>query len=246
MPNSLDAAFDSALDSARERWRALSAWVPIRALARRHRKRLLRHLHALDSADRYLRFGYGAGDAQLARYALTLDFQRDEVLGVFNRRLELIAAAHIAYPPEAEWLDDTAEFGVSVLPRYRGRGLGSRLFDMACLHARNRGKRFLLIQALAENAPMLRIAERAGAWPEAVEEGSITSRLHLPHGTWLTQAEEALETQLGEWDFRFKHQARQLQTLVGVVQGEVRDLLRDDRAPASPPPDPLPDAPLDP
>jgi len=228
----------ASLDAALQRWRELVAWVPIRALARRHRRRLLRHLLALSPADRYLRFGYAAGDAQVTRYALSVDFQRDEVLGIFNRRLELVAAAHVAYPPDAEWQDDTAEFGVSVLPRYRGRGLGGRLFQLACLHARNRNKRFLLIHALAENAPMLRIAERAGAWPESQDAGSVTSRLHLPSDTWRSHTEEAIETQLGEWDFRFKHQARQLQGLVGSVQDEVRQLLRED--PPPPPPDPSP------
>ncbi|RVT84707.1 GNAT family N-acetyltransferase [Inhella crocodyli] len=228
----------ASLDAALQRWRELVAWVPIRALARRHRRRLLRHLLALSPADRYLRFGYAAGDAQITRYALSLDFQRDEVLGIFNRRLELVAAAHVAYPPDAEWQDDTAEFGVSVLPRYRGRGLGGRLFQLACLHARNRNKRFLLIHALSENAPMLRIAERAGAWPEATDGGTVTSRLHLPSDTWRSHTEEAIETQLGEWDFRFKHQAKQLQDFVDTVQGEVRQLLGDDAPP--PPPDPSP------
>ena len=38
-------------------------------------------------------------DAQLARYVDTLDFDRDEVFGIFNRKLELIAAAHLAYSP---------------------------------------------------------------------------------------------------------------------------------------------------
>ncbi len=232
MPNSLPG-----LDNALERWRALSAWVPIRAMARRHRKRLQRHLLALTPEDRYLRFGYAVSDERVTRYALTLDFQRDEVLGVFNRRLELIAAAHVAYPPDAEWEDDTAEFGVSVLPRYRGRGLGSRLFQLACLHARNRRKRFLLIHALAQNAPMLRIAERAGAWPEEMDAGSISSRLHLPNDNWLSHAEQALETRLGEWDFRLKRQAKQLQAFVGTVQEEVRGLLGDD-PPPPPPADP--------
>ena len=230
---------NAPLDAALQRWRELVAWVPIRALARRHRHRLLRHLLALSPGDRYLRYGYAASDAQTTRYALSLDFVRDEVLGIFNRRLELVAAAHIAYPPDAEWHDDTAEFGVSVLPRYRGRGLGGRLFQLACLHARNRNKRFLLIHALAENAPMLRIAERAGAWPEAMDGGSVTSRLHLPPDDWVSHTEEAIESQLGEWDFRFKHQAKQWQDWLGSVQERLpRGLLGDDAAP--PPPDPPP------
>lgn len=212
--------------------------VPIRSLARRHRKRVARHLLGLDPDDRYLRFGHAVADSQVLKYALSLDFQRDEVFGVFNRRLELIACAHLAYPRGTGRLDewaDTAEFGVSVLSRYRGRGLGSRLFDLCCLHARNRQMRYLLIHALSENAAMLRIAERAGAWRETVESGSVTSRLHLPDPNWLSQAEEAVETQIGEWDFRLKHQAKQVKDLVDRAQAEVKEWLGDDAPPPSAP-----------
>lgn len=230
----------------KSRWLAglSTPWrVPIRSLARRHRKRIATHLIGLTGADRYLRFGHAVADSQLLKYALGLDFQRDELLGVFNRRLELIAVAHLAYPRAGGRLDDwgdTAEFGVSVLDPYRGRGLGSRLFDLCCLHARNRQMRYLMIHALSENAAMLRIAERAGAWREAVESGSVASRLHLPDPNWLSQAEQAVETRIGEWDFRLKHQARQVRRLVDSVQTEVKEWLGDDVPPPSADDDPAP------
>lgn len=219
--------------SSRWPW-ALPLRVPIRSLARRHRKRIARHLLALTPEDRYLRFGHAIGDAQIMKYALGMDFRRDEVLGVFNRRLELIACAHLAYPRgsgRVGELADTAEFGVSVLTRYRGRGLGSRLFELCCLHARNRRMHYLLIHALSENEAMLKIAERAGAWREEVEAGSVTSRLHLPGDSWLSHAEEAVETRLGEWDFRLKHQAKQVKEFVGGVQAEIQEWLGDDAPP---------------
>ena len=71
-------------------------WCPIRALAPRHRARILTHLLALDEADRHLRFGYAASDSHVGRYVDQLDFERDEVYGVFNRRLELVAMARLA------------------------------------------------------------------------------------------------------------------------------------------------------
>ena len=42
---------------------------------------------ALDASDRYLRFGFPATDAQIAKYVDMLDFDHDEVFGIFNRRL---------------------------------------------------------------------------------------------------------------------------------------------------------------
>ena len=218
--------------------RRFGGWVPIRSLARRHRRRIERHLLALDASDRYLRFGHAVSDAQISRYALTLDFERDALFGVFNRRLELIAMAHLAYPRPQDTWQDTAEFGVSVLTRYRSIGLGSRLFSLCCLHARNRQMQYLLIHALAENHSMQRIAQRAGAWAEEADMGSITSRLHLPTDSWLSHVEEALQNQLGELDFRLKHQVKQVQEFVGTVQTEVKVWLADDAPPPADPPAP--------
>ena len=39
--------------------------MPIRSLAERHRARIETHLLQLDERDRYLRFGYSAGDEQI-------------------------------------------------------------------------------------------------------------------------------------------------------------------------------------
>jgi len=88
---------------------------------------------ALSERDRYLRFGYPASDAQIRRYADSLDFDRDDVFGVFNRKLEIVALAHVAYPDATLEAGHPAEFGGSVLPRLRGRGIGSRLFEHAVL-----------------------------------------------------------------------------------------------------------------
>jgi GNAT superfamily N-acetyltransferase len=143
---------------------ALFRWVPIRSLAARHRPRIEAHLKSLGTHDRYLRFGYPASDAQITNYVAGLDFDRDEVFGIFNRRLELIAMAHLANAlPAPSGVPAMAEFGVSVLSKARGRGFGARLFEHAMVHARNRGVDTLMIHALNENTAMLKIARNAGA-----------------------------------------------------------------------------------
>src|SRR5690606_38914678 len=85
--------------------------VPIRALGPSYRERITQHLLQLDPADRYLRFGYAANDEQIRRYADQLDFERDEIFGIYNRRLELIAMAHLAFSEHPEH-KQCAEFGV--------------------------------------------------------------------------------------------------------------------------------------
>ena len=110
--------------------------VPIRSLGPGHRERIREHLLALDEHDRYLRFGYPANDEQIGHYVDHLDFERDDIFGIYNRKLELIAMAHLAFMQEAD-APPGAEFGVSVLKKARGRGYGARLFERAVMHARN-------------------------------------------------------------------------------------------------------------
>ena len=71
--------------------------VPIRALSVSHAHQITQHLLALSNADRYLRFGYSASDEMIQRYVAGLKFDRDEIFGIYNRRLELIAMAHLAF-----------------------------------------------------------------------------------------------------------------------------------------------------
>ena len=194
--------------------------VPIRSLGAGHRTRIAAHLLALEPHDRYLRFGYAANDEQIARYVDHLDFDRDDIFGVFNRKLELIAMAHLAFIPSEPGTAPGAEFGVSVLARARGRGYGSRLFDRAVTHARNEGVELMFIHALSENTAMIRIARNGGAVIERA--GSETDAyLRLPPATLDSRVSEMLDEQVAQADYRLKQQARNFLALLAQVQ-EIR------------------------
>lgn len=198
------------------------SWVPIRSLGTRQRSRIVAHLQALDPHDRYLRFGHTATDAQIVRYVDSIDFDQDEAFGIFNRRLELIAMAHLARagaekPPNHAPM---AEFGVSISKGARGRGFGRRLFERAVLSARNRGVQQLFIHALSENTAMLKIARNAGAVVE--RSGSESDAwLELPRETVASQIGEIVERQAAEFDYRLKRHTRHMNTLIDVIS-EVR------------------------
>lgn len=193
--------------------------VPIRSLGPSHRERIACHLMALDDSDRYLRFGYAANDEQIQRYVEALDFDRDEIFGIYNRKLELIAIAHLAFAHDPALLS-CAEFGVSVLKKARGRGYGSRLFERAVMHARNEGVDMLFIHALSENTAMLKIARKAGATLERA--GSETDAyLRLPPATLDSRMSEIVEQQLALTDYRLKVQAKNFWDFLAGVQ-EVR------------------------
>jgi RimJ/RimL family protein N-acetyltransferase len=203
--------------------------VPIRSLGSRHRMRIAKHLLELEESDRYLRFGYYATDEQINRYVEGLNFKRDDIYGIFNRKLDLIAMAHVAMDdtPETSSLDDLtklmaskhAEFGVSVLKAARGRGYGALLFDRAITHARNEGRDTMYIHALTENTAMLKIARKAGATVE--RSGSESDAyLKLPEATLRTRLTEIVEDQMAEFDYGFKQQAKQFQERLDAAQKE--------------------------
>ncbi|MDD2546576.1 MAG: GNAT family N-acetyltransferase, partial [Burkholderiaceae bacterium] len=176
--------------------------VPIRALGPSYRERITAHLLKLEPADRYLRFGYAANDEQIRRYTEQLNFERDEIFGVYNRRLELIAMAHLAFSGEPDH-QGCAEFGVSVLKQARGRGLGARLFERAVIHARNAGVSMVFIHALSENTAMLKIARNAGALVE--RDGSESEAyLQIPPANLDTRMSELVGQQFAEFDYRLK------------------------------------------
>lgn len=187
--------------------RAPAVLIPIRSLAPRHRGQVAAHLLRLDSADRYLRFGFAATDEQVIRYAQGLDFANDELLGITNRKLELIAMAHLAYV-RSEQGSVCAEFGVSVAKKVRGRGFGGRLFERAAMAARNNGVSVMCIHALSENAAMLSIARKAGA---AIERYGPESEacIRLPPASLNSRLSEIAEDHYAQLDYRFKKQSRQ-------------------------------------
>jgi GNAT superfamily N-acetyltransferase len=174
------------------------------------------HLLALGPHDRYLRFGYSAQDEQIQRYAESLNFERDEIFGIYNRKLELLAMAHLAYAPD-ETYDSCVEFGVSVLASARGRGYGARLFERAAMHATNDGISLMFIHALSENEAMLKIARKAGA--RVARDGTeCDAYLQLPPSTLDTRMSEVVEETVALTDYRIKVQAKQFWSFLAEVQ----------------------------
>jgi GNAT superfamily N-acetyltransferase len=185
----------------------LRDWVPIRTLAARHRAAVRAHLLGLDADDRQRRFGHTVSDERLQAYAAQLDFEHDQIFGTFDRRLRLVALGHLALGADEGTgsASGHGELGLSVLASARGRGLGTRLFQHAVMHARNRGVHTLHIQLARDNAPMLAIVQRAGARIE--HDGSeALAVLPLAGETLGSQIGELLGERAAALDFRLKVQ----------------------------------------
>ena len=190
--------------------------VPIRSIGASHTGRITSHLLALEPQDRYLRFGYSANDEQIGRYVAGLNFERDEIFGIYNRKLELIAMAHLAFSTDPEH-QSCAEFGVSVLAHARGRGYGARLFDRAAMHSRNEGVQMMFIHALSENTAMLNIARKAGATVE--RDGSETEAyLKVQPADLDSRMREMLDEQIAQTDYRLKVKAKKFWDFLALLQ----------------------------
>jgi ribosomal protein S18 acetylase RimI-like enzyme len=203
----LEAALPASITT-----RPARAWVAIRRLGLRHAPRVLAHLLALNERDRLLRFGQAATDDQIRGYVGRIDFGRDELFGIFGRRLQLLAMAHLALDPAADGPGTVVEFGVSVLERARGRGYGGRLFDHAVTHARNRGADTMILHISRDNPAMLGIVSRAGA-ELAVDGDEAVAQLPLPRTTLGSQIEELVGHRAAEIDYCFKMHALRLDRL---------------------------------
>lgn len=184
---------------------------PVRELTVGDRPALERHLLALDTDDRRLRFGIAPSDTAISAYVAGIDFDRDMLFGIFDEKLELLGAAHVARAP------GHAELGVSVLAEHRNRGVGEALLARAVLHARNWRLHALFMHCLRENAAMMHLARKKGM-AIATEAGEADAWLELPRPDAGTFFGEAFEQRVGLFDFALKahlvHARRLLDALI--------------------------------
>lgn len=185
--------------------------VLVKELGERDRRRVLRHLLALDSDDRLLRFGSMIPDEQITAYVEKIDFSRDIVFGVLNNVFQLVGMGHLAFASadgrKSTTKEQVAEFGVSVSKSARGQGVGTRLFQRAATHCRNSDVDTLYMQCLTSNQTMMHIARKAGMRIKR-EYGEADAHLELPPPSPGSVMAEALEEQFAAIDYTVKANTR--------------------------------------
>ena len=177
--------------------------VPVRELHAGHGAEILNHLLQLNDEDRRLRFGTQTPDEVIAHYVERLDFNKDNVFGVFDAELKLIGMAHLAYLPETKGQARAAEFGVSVLPEGRSQGLGTALLQRSAVHSRNTRIETLYVHCLANNKAMMHLAQKAGMRVEYAY-GDADAYLKLSPASPATIVEEAANEQWADLDYAMK------------------------------------------
>ncbi|MDX1668631.1 MAG: GNAT family N-acetyltransferase [Limnobacter sp.] len=180
--------------------------VPMQELEEKHRPLILAHLLSLSREDRRMRFSYPLGDAGIAKYLANIDFEQDDLIGIFGKDDVLVGLVHLAYlnPERNEGEPLAAELGLSLRDEARGHGLGSLLFKRAVKRARNHNVERLFIYTLQDNEAMLAIAKKL-SMTVSTEGGQCEAHLVLKPSTAYSTVTEFVDDNLSEVDRLFKH-----------------------------------------
>lgn len=199
--------------------------ILVKELSPRARRHLLRHFLALEEKDRLLRFGSKLSDELVARYVENIDFSRDTIFGVYDRKMRLLGVGHLAFAPReaspvsgATLKARVAEFGVSVSAAARGMGVGTKLFVRAAIRCRNADVDTLYMHCLSSNKVMMHIAKKAGMEIHR-DYGEADAYLKLQPANPVTLFQEAMEEQAAMLDYIIKANMRALFKWISRVFG---------------------------
>ena len=199
--------------------------ILVKELSPRSRRHLLRHFLALEEKDRLLRFGTKLSDELVTRYVEQLDFSRDTIFGVYDRKLRLLGVGHLAFAPRetsrvsgATLKARIAEFGVSVSAAARGMGVGTKLFELGAMRCRNADVDTLYMHCLSSNKVMMHIATKAGMEIHR-DYGEADAYLKLKPANSVTVLQEAVEEQAAMLDYIVKANVRAMLKWLTKVTG---------------------------
>lgn len=137
---------------------------------------------ALSPEDRRKRFCCSLSDETICKYVDRLNFTRDTVLGAFDAQARIVGLAELVSGAGA------SEMAFSVRPDRRGQRIGTELMQRLLLRARMCGVRKVFVMFAADNAPMRRMANRAGMSVRSVDDEAQAEReLPAPNAEELTR-----------------------------------------------------------
>ena len=125
---------------------------------------------ALSPDDRRKRFCCSLSDDTISKYVDRLNFIRDTVLGAFDEQAQIVGLAELVRGAEQ------SEMAFSVRPDRRGQKIGTRLMERLLLRARMCGVGKVFVMFLSDNAPMRRMALRAGMSVQTADGESHAAR----------------------------------------------------------------------
>lgn len=184
--------------------------IPVLQLSPANRAALRRHFLALTPEDLRLRFEHVICRESLLRYVDSIDFGSDAVFGVLDENLELAGVTHLGLR------GDVAEFGVSVVPGHRGKGIGTALFRRSLEYARNHVIHTLFMHCLKENEAMMHIARKSGM-EIVLDSAEVEAHLKVLPGDPASLAGELFSERVGLFDLALKSQLLAARTIAQAM-----------------------------
>jgi RimJ/RimL family protein N-acetyltransferase len=165
----------------------------------------LKHLLELPEQDKKMRFNGAMNDASITSYVNGINWERDMILGKYDKDLNLVAAAHIGFYITKD--QTTAEIGLSVDSNHRGNGTGYQIFSQAIMYARNHNANKIWVSCSRSNRKMINLAAKQGL--ELVSESTdMEGYLSVDKGNLVTWLLEIREDNLAFVDYLGKKQAK--------------------------------------
>lgn len=164
--------------------------------------RYRKHLLALDTESRYLRFGYHITDDIINTLCdgFSSNFQSHKVFVIEDDNLDVVGAGHIS-------LQDTPiELAFSVLKPHQGAGMGHSLMSRVVEWCQNRGIKTGCMVCLTNNKAIKKLAARQGI---LINHGGETlADIQIPAANVVSIMHEAVDTNIARLDHLGKLQRK--------------------------------------
>jgi GNAT superfamily N-acetyltransferase len=165
-----------------------------------------KHLKALDTESKYLRFGYPIRDEIIDQLCdqFEADADKNILFCVENDNLDFVAVGHIA-------LQDEMELAFSVLKEHQGQGLGNQLFKRVIQWCRTHNRLKGNMVCLSSNKVIRHLCSKYGIHM-VNDHGETLASIELDHPDITTYFTEAADSNLAVMDYmgkRFIHKLKQ-------------------------------------
>jgi GNAT superfamily N-acetyltransferase len=148
------------------------------------------HLKNLPEQDRYTRFGYHAGPANIDQLMLSVLYHPDQHhIFTYYADNRIVGFGHLARD-DADW-----ELAVSVDAEYQGRGIADELMSHMIHWGKTHGVTVVYMHCIVDNQKIQHLARKHGLRPMVRNAQDITSRVELPVPTVLDYTSSLVQEQ---------------------------------------------------
>jgi len=158
-----------------------------------------KHLKALDTASKHLRFGYIIQDEMIDKLCdqWELDHEHNTLFCIENDDLDFIAVGHIAIQ------DEQMELAFSVLKGYQGQGMGNHLFKRVIQWCRTHQMLKGCMVCLSTNSIIKHLCTKYGIHM-TTDHGETLADIELDSPNISTYITEATDSNLAVMDYMGK------------------------------------------